>query len=198
MQPRHIVVLIGLVAAALLVVSGALIGTRGVPATTSNASTTVSSAPSTTIGMTPDGCINGLAPAAAAQCQAFATQEDQQSATLYPASGAVIPMSQAIADATDSNATGATVYAAQMTFAEASTYIEAGSPNPSLSPTMPVYMITVHLATPQQNTLTPSPAYDTTYSYFSELENAITGDGIVSCDGCDIVQPDGSLVSALG
>ncbi len=173
---------------------------RAVSARAETAATSATTTgPSTTIGTAPDGCINGLNGAATTACQAFSAQQSQQNATLYPATGTVISAHQAIADATepaDPDETGATFDAMEMTYAKAAHYMETGNPNLSL--TMPVYIVTAHLATPQNIEMGPTDLYDTSYTSISVLENAVTGEAIDSCSGCDIVRPGNTAVSALG
>ncbi len=197
------VVTVSALTAAVVILFGAAAGgpgahqARALPARKAELSAAASvPTPSTTISTEPDGCINGLTAAAQSTCQAFAAQQSQQNATMYPASGAVISVRQAIADATEPSEAGATFDAVEMTYTKAATYMETGNPN--LSPTMPVYIVTAHLASPQSNSLAINASDESSYTAVSVLLNAITGQAVDSCSGCDIVQANDTVVSALG
>ena len=181
MNPRYLIV-IGAAAVTAFIVGGSVFATHQ----PRSATTTTSSMPSYCAPNTPQNEI--------ATCESENAQLNQQAALTWPASGSPITESQAIQDAQLPNQANSTSYAFETTYGEAGTYMEAT--NPRVSPTTPVWIVTIHLSTPISLNMSPS---DTTpnqiYSEVTVIEDGINGTPINSCDGCDVVQPDGTVRS---
>lgn len=186
-KPGLLVMLGGLVGAGILLAVGANAGWVGATGA-SDTTTTVS---------VPTNCMPGITTAAqVAECQSEQARLSQQDASTWPTTGTAISSSQAVGDAELPSQAGASYYATSTTYGQAGTYLETGNPN--ISADLPVWIVTVHLATPSSSMMGASSATpSTSYSYVTVVEDAYNGAPIVSCDGCNVVQPDGTVESAL-
>ncbi len=182
MNLRYVVTIIGIAIAAIAVlVTGEVVGGAEQP----------KAATATTLAA-PSYCMPGLTTVSqVALCEAEHSQLSEQAASTWPASGVSISENTAIQDAQLPNETGASFYAFSTTYAQAATYLSE-APNPRVSTTTPVWIVTTHLSTPATNHMAASPATpESTYSFVTVIEDAVNGAPIDSCDGCDVVQASG-------
>jgi hypothetical protein len=172
----------------------------------SDNSTTVSSTTTTAVpgaSSVPPYCLPGTPTGEIAACESEHQQLATQAGELWPTSGTSISAPAAASDATSalpSSSTVGGVFSALTTYGEAGQYLEAT--NAFVSTSTPVWIVTVHFTSSAPASAlwmgaTPPPSGWNGPNALSVILDAISGKPIDTCVGCDVVQSDASLRSAL-
>jgi hypothetical protein len=127
----------------------------------------------------------------------------KQDEAIFPLHGAILPVNQILAPVahTTTSPHGPSIVAA---YASLTTYGDAGrvfeANNPAVDPNAPAYIVTQHWSGGigvWMGPVSPPPGWKPP-TVSTVVVSAITGEGMDSCTGCDVVQPDGTLHSATG
>ena len=120
--------------------------------------------------------------AAISRCEATHQQFVVQAHEIWPTTGTQMTPTQIVAkfmaEAGRPGTAPTAVYDYKTTFGGAGKLMTTGN-NPVIAPSTPAYIVTTHWST---------GSVDTT------LVDAISGEGTTGCTGCDIVQPDGTVI----
>jgi len=188
----------GVSAVGVLVVAGAGIGIGLAATGTSGA--TLGTAQS-------DGCVSSSIPNfTLTSCKSAKTAMQAQANSLWPKSGTTLSSAEAASDASKALSdqlaasgekvpSSGAVYETQTTYGGAGAYMEAT--NPFVSPSTPVWVVTTHWTQPIVNArMGLHPSGPSSWSTTTVILDAVSGRPIDQCEGCTVVQPDGSLQSA--
>jgi hypothetical protein len=152
----------------------------------------------------PPSCAPSTSTAAqVTRCSTEHARVVKQDEQIFPVHGTILSVNQILAllDHNTTSPHGPSVvaaYAFLTTFGGAGRAFEAD--NPAVDPNAPAYVVTQHWSSGiggWMGPVAPPPGWKSP-TVSSVVVSAVTGKGMDSCTGCDVVQPDGTLRSALG
>lgn len=153
----------------------------------------------------PSYCDGSLPGFTLSQCEATHEQMQTQATQLWPAQGSVMSAAAAAAAGSTSGAKDITgqVVTVTATNEYETTYADAGklmeATDPFVAPTTPVWIVTKEWSGPIMTRtevgLHAPPANWTPPTVSTVIIDAISGNPIDSCLGCDIVQPGGRVIA---